>query len=241
MTSNEQSVSSEGTLPAEPLADARHPRWLMALLAVGALLAATLLGATGGLLLADTQDDGPAETPNAVDVGFAQDMTVHHLQGVTMASWVRDHSRDPAIRQLAFDIESGQTEQVGRMQGWLGLWSRASLPSGEHMGWMSDAGHANHAKGTPDDASRPMPGMATTKELSRLRSLSGTELDVYFLQLMIRHHQGGGPMMRAAKDKAAMGEVLNLAEKMLTAQTAEIEAMTAMLTVRDAEPLPAPL
>ena len=48
-------------------------------------------------------------------------------------------------------------------------------------------------------------------------------------------------MMRAAKDKAAMGEVLNLAEKMLTAQTAEIEAMTAMLTVRDAEPLPAPL
>lgn len=238
---DEQSAPSEESSSAEPPGVAGHPRWLTALLAAGALLAAALLGATGGLLLADTQDNGSAESPNAVDVGFAQDMTVHHLQGVTMASWVRDHSSDPAIRQLAFDIESGQTEQVGRMQGWLGLWSRASLPSGEHMAWMSDAGHASHTQETPDDAGRPMPGMATTKELARLRSLSGSELDVYFLQLMIRHHQGGGPMMRAALDKAAMGEVRNLAEKMLTAQTAEIEAMTAMLTVRGTKPLPAPL
>ncbi|SFB62608.1 Uncharacterized conserved protein, DUF305 family [Amycolatopsis marina] len=238
---DKQSAPGEESPSVEPPTGARHPRWLTALLAAGALLAAALLGATGGLLLADAQDDGSAETPNAVDVGFAQDMTVHHLQGVTMASWVRDHSSDPAIRQLAFDIESGQTEQVGRMQGWLGLWSRASLPSGEHMGWMSDAGHAGHAQATPDDAGRPMPGMATTKELARLRSLSGAELDVYFLQLMIRHHQGGGPMMRAALDKAEMGEVRNLAEKMLTAQTAEIEAMTAMLTERGTKPLPAPL
>jgi uncharacterized protein (DUF305 family) len=241
MMPDEQSAPTEETPSARPPGDARHPRWLSALLAAGALLAAALLGATGGLLLADSQGDDSVVMPNAVDVGFAQDMTVHHLQGVTMASWVRDHSSDPAVRQLAFDIESGQTEQVGRMQGWLALWSRASLPAGEHMRWMSDARHASHKQSVTVEPGRPMPGMATGEELARLRSLSGAKLDVYFLQLMIRHHQGGGPMMREAVDRAAVGEVRNLAEKMLIAQTAEIRAMTAMLAERGATPLPAPL
>ena len=85
-----------------------------------------------------------------------------------------------------------------------------------------------------------MPGMATVAEIERLRTLSGTDLDVYFLQLMIRHHQGGEPMMLAAIDGAAVGEVTNLAEQMLDAQTAEINTMTAMLNERGAEPLAPP-
>ena len=43
-------------------------------------------------------------TADSVDVGFAQDMSVHHQQAVQMASWERDHTTDPALKQLAFDI-----------------------------------------------------------------------------------------------------------------------------------------
>ncbi|MBA3907893.1 MAG: DUF305 domain-containing protein, partial [Pseudonocardiales bacterium] len=75
----------------------------------------------------------------SVDVGFAQDMTVHHQQAVEMAGWERDHTRDPALYQLAYDIESTQTQQIGRMQGWLGLWDAAAFPTGGHMAWMSAA------------------------------------------------------------------------------------------------------
>ena len=46
-------------------------------------------------------------------------------------------SEDPEIRSLAFDISSTQTNQAGRMEGWLSLWG---LPSsgGEVMAWMAD-------------------------------------------------------------------------------------------------------
>lgn len=38
-------------------------------------------------------------------------MTVHHEQAVQMASWARDHSSDPVVRGLAFDVEATQSGQ----------------------------------------------------------------------------------------------------------------------------------
>ena len=56
-----------------------------------------------------------------MEVGFAQDMSVHHRQAALMAGIARERSTDPAVRSLAFDIETSQLEQIGRMQGWLRL------------------------------------------------------------------------------------------------------------------------
>ena len=67
-------------------------------------------------------------------------MAAHHLQGVEMANLVADHSEDPAVRGLAFDIATTQTNQVGRMQGWLALWGY-SPTGGDQMAWMG----ARHA------------------------------------------------------------------------------------------------
>ncbi|MFC7339886.1 DUF305 domain-containing protein [Saccharopolyspora griseoalba] len=202
-----------------------------------AVVAAALLGAASTLLLVGEGDD---QRPNAVDVGFAQDMTAHHQQGVAMATLARERSRAPGIRQLAFDIEHVQTEQMGRMRAWLGLWSQPISPVGEHMGWMAGPGH-EHGRATGHRADVPaMPGMATTRELEHLRSLSRHEFDAYFLQLMIRHHQGGAPMMRAAAERAAVGEVRNLSARMLDSQTAEVELMKNMLAQRGSAPLPSP-
>ena len=44
-----------------------------------------------------------------------------------------------------------------------------------------------------------MPGMASPAEMDRLVNLTGNRLDVQFLRLMTRHHEGGLPM---AKDAA---------------------------------------
>ncbi len=91
-------------------------------------------------------------------------------------------------------------------------------------------------------ASEPllMPGMATDAEIAKLKGLTGTESDIYFLQLMIRHHQGGAGMMQYAAEHATLPVVRNFADKMLQAQTAEISVMTQMLAERGAQPLPAP-
>ena len=36
-----------------------------------------------------------------------------------------------------------------------------------------------------------MPGMATDAEMTKLRSLHGADADTFFIQLMLRHHEGG--------------------------------------------------
>jgi uncharacterized protein (DUF305 family) len=124
------------------------------------------------------------------------------------------------------------------MQGWLALWG---LPptGGDTMAWMtSAAGHGRHDTSAMDGGL--MPGMATEEELARLRSLSGTEFDVEFLRLMIRHHQGGREMAEYAAEHAGVPAVAGLAGTIAETQTAEVTTMERMLTARGGTPLPAP-
>ena len=85
-----------------------------------------------------------------------------------------------------------------------------------------------------------MPGMASSEELNKLKSASGKDLDILYLQLMLRHHQGALPMAQYAAEHAAVGYVKDLAQKMVTGQTAEVQLMVKMLGERGAKPLPAP-
>jgi uncharacterized protein (DUF305 family) len=237
-----------GTPRAEHAEDeppTRTPLWSRIVIVSAATLAVLLVGATLGMFVTQTMRDEPAAQPGvgSVEVGFAQDMSVHHLQAVTMANWARDHSTDPRIRQLAFDIGSTQLEQVGRMKGWLMLWDQPEQAIGEYMTWMSGpSGHDHGAMGAAAESedAPPMPGMATNEELARLRSLSGAELDVYFLQLMLRHHQGGTDMARYAQQHSPLPAVDALTTSMLRSQGAEMDLMTKLLAERDAQPLPFP-
>ena len=206
---------------------------LLAVIAVGLVV----LGGGLAVALGIGDDAGtPVPTADSVDAGFSRDMAVHHLQGVEMANVALERSEDREVRQLAFDISSTQTNQAGRMQGWLSLWG--VLPTGgEPMAWMAgDAGHSGHTM-TADGL---MPGMATEEELAELRSLSGTDFDVEFLRLMIRHHQGGLEMAQYANENAEVPAVARLGRTIAETQTAETRTMTDMLAARGGTPLPAP-
>ncbi|SDN31880.1 Uncharacterized conserved protein, DUF305 family [Lentzea albidocapillata subsp. violacea] len=204
-------------------------RWMIGI-AIG--IALVLLGAAGGIALA--RSSSPDNAPTAVDIGFNQDMSWHHLQAVQMANLVPSRSDDTDVRQIAFDIGSTQLEQIGRMKGWLNMWGELEqAPAGQLMTWMN-ADHHHSASGVDG---RRMPGMATSQELARLRGLSGKEFDVLFLQLMTRHHEGGGAMSRYAAGKAAVPVVQNLANSMVISQDAEVLTLKAMLASRNAQPL----
>jgi uncharacterized protein (DUF305 family) len=202
-----------------------------------------VVGAAIGMLItrAVTSTTGPPGA-DSIDVGFAQDMKVHHLQAVTMSGVARDKSTDPEIHNLAFDIESTQLDQVGEMTGWLTAWTQPELPQPGRaaMSWMTGASGHNHGDVTSPGGVVRMPGMATAEELSRLKSLTGKQLDIYFLQLMLRHHQGAVPMAQYAVQHAGVGYVRDLAQKMVASQSAEVSLMAKMLNDRGANPLPAP-
>ncbi|MFC4856732.1 DUF305 domain-containing protein [Actinophytocola glycyrrhizae] len=214
---------------------------------IAALVAVLLVGAAGGMLINSARSGADDAFPSAesVDVGFAHDMRVHHLQAVTMAGIERDKTADPVLRGFAFDVESTQLAQSSEMAGWLTVWGHPQLPEAgaPYMQWMSENGthtHSNGEGGTTTGPVQRMPGMATTEELNKLRTLTGKELDVFFLQLMLRHHVGGLEMAQYAADHAAKGYVRNLADKIVQSQESETNLMKSYLAERGAQPLPFP-
>jgi uncharacterized protein (DUF305 family) len=229
--------------PAEAApAPARRPRrWLTGLLVT--VIALGLLAVGGGLAVALGLGRTEAPAADSVDAGFARDMSRHHLQAVEMANLALTRSQDADVQRLAFDISSTQTNQVGRMQGWLTLWE-LPLTSSDTMSWMaagSMGGHdMSHLPTSPGADGAVMPGMATETELTELRALTGTPFDVLFLQLMIRHHQGGLEMAQYGEQHAAEAAVRGLASAIVAAQSAETATMTTMLQARGGTPLPAP-
>ncbi|MBN9097351.1 MULTISPECIES: DUF305 domain-containing protein [unclassified Pseudonocardia] len=237
-------MSTETALPPvdddEPPVDThrREPGWVRPFVVAAAVLVLLLVGATAGLLVARSDTSTlPVPAADSVDVGFAQDMTVHHQQAVQMAAWERDHTTDPDLHQLAYDIESTQTAQVGRMQGWLELWGAAGQPVGRpYMTWM--APDASHGMVMGSDGVATMPGMATAEDLRNLRAATGKQLDVLFLQLMLRHHEGGRSMLADAAQHASQPQVRNLAAQMLSSQSSEADYMKQLLAQRGAAPLP---
>ena len=169
---------------------------------------------------------------SSVDVGFARDMETHHEQAVLMAGYERDNTTNSALHTLAFDIETSQEFQIGQMQGWLDGWGYGRQTSNTPMAWMGGTDHVG--------ADGLMPGMASPSEINKLESLHGKALDTFFLQLMIRHHQGGIPMAQYAVDHAKTGYVKTLAAAIVAAQSSEVIAMEQTLRELGGAPLPAP-
>lgn len=162
--------------------------------------------------------------PSAVDIGFAQDMTVHHQQAVEMATAALTGTTNPAVTTLARSILVSQSKEIGILQGWLSLWDAPMLPAGPPMVWMKDAAH-DHSGASAGG----MPGMATMNQMERLRAARGPAFDRLFLRLMIRHHRGGVPMADAAVRSARLAAVRSLAGLMSYEQQQEIAAMQAQL------------
>lgn len=207
-----------------------------------------VLGAVVGAAIGATVLAGPTSTapstvaPSAADIGFVQDMAVHHEQAVDMATLAGGQA-GPKVRSLATAIQLSQARESGMMRGWLQLWGAPQLPSGPAMSWMEHGASDSHAMTGHGPAARanPMPGMASRKELDRLSSATGTEFDILFLQLMIRHHQGGVLMAEQAGSVLTVPAVLDFAHSVIAAQTDEIVAMTTALQRAGARPLPPPV
>jgi uncharacterized protein (DUF305 family) len=205
----------------------RQRRVLIIVLVV-ALAAGLFAAGAGTAVVAGIGADRPPGTDSA-DAGFARDMAIHHTQATEMAQVARDNSTDPDVRLIAYDIETQQFGQIGQMRGWLQSWDLSPDGGPAPMSWM-EGGHAM----APGEL---MPGMATTAELDKLRTLSGKALDVYFLQLMIRHHRGALDMAQDGATHASEPYVRDLAGKMAQLQAAEIVTMEQMLRARGGQPL----
>lgn len=210
----------------------RRPRSTVVLVAVIAVGVLVIAGAVGWLARGGGSSTSAPST-SSVDVGFARDMSTHHVQAITMAGYERDNTTNPALQVLAADIETQQQFQIGEMQGWVDNWGLTVENPGRRMLWMGPE-HARHV------VNGLMPGMATPAQMRQLQSMHGTALDIFFLQLMVHHHQGGVVMARFAAAHAQLAYVRNLAQAMVAAQSGEIVQMEQLLRQLGGSPLPPP-
>lgn len=189
-----------------------------------ALLAILLIGAAVLLWQLWPRDPGS----NSAEAGFLRDMSTHHSQAVEMALIIRDRTEDPDLFALATDIALTQSQQIGGMQGYLEAWGLPYSGTQDAMAWMGHAGE-------------PMPGLATAEQVQQLRDLPVAEAEVLFLQLMIRHHQGGVDMAEAILARSDQPQIEVMANRVVLLQDSEIDTMNQMLEKRGQEPITDPL
>ena len=180
-----------------------------------ALVVALGLGALGGYFAGNSSSD---TAHNNVDVGFLQDMRIHHEQAVVMATLYLGAAPNgnSTLRTIARGILLEQQMETGRMVQLLRLFKAAETnESDQVMGWM----------GTPIPLSR-MPGYATDAELEKLYASRDGQADDLFISLMIAHHIGGVHMAEYTVENGKNKEVIAFAELIVESQTSEVGELT---------------
>jgi uncharacterized protein (DUF305 family) len=177
---------------------------------LGMLVGIALIGGMVGWLISDSSSDPGG---NDVDVGFLQDMRVHHEQAVQMGfMYLALPDTAPGLRQVAREIVFGQGIDIGRMIQLLrDMDAPEAAETDEAMAWM----------GMPTTHDK-MPGMATEDQLDQLGASSGAEADRLFVELMSAHHQGGIHMAEYAATNADREDVRTMAAAMADSQADEI-------------------
>lgn len=202
MATDEQGPTDPGALATVlgPLTARR----LVTLLAAIAFLGGAIGWAIG------QRDDQPLSD---VDVGFMQDMSVHHLQAIQMSLLLLDNeSVDPELQRYAQEIILSQRFDQGIFNATLDRFGFASDPGETVMEWM----------GGPGIPVEEMTGMATEDQMDELADATGAEAESLWISLMSEHHLGGMHMADWAARHGSDGVTVELAIAMVQIQRDEI-------------------
>jgi uncharacterized protein (DUF305 family) len=192
---------------------------------VAAAVVIAMIGFTVGTLTARPNHPGEG----SADVGFARDMSTHHGQAVEMGMIAFQNATVSEVRTLGGDIAVTQQGQIGMMQGWLKDWGVGPNSTQPPMSWMPDGQRSLNGN--------LMPGMATREEIAKLKAAKGTDVDILFLQYMLRHHLGGIHMVDGVLAQNPTQPVRELAETIKKNQSGEVTTMQKMLASLGAEPI----
>ncbi|MFI7599972.1 DUF305 domain-containing protein [Actinoplanes sp. NPDC049681] len=152
--------------------------------------------------------------PTTADVAYAQMMVAHHAQAVRMSrALIAKPGVPERIRLIAEFIVHDQQREINETNAWLDAW-------GEQAG-----GH-DHAHG----AGAASQGMLTDAQLHELDIAKTDQAVPLFLRRMIEHHRGAVVSSRALLDGDGRNVYIHgLAKHVINEQTAEIDAMAALL------------
>lgn len=159
-------------------------------------------------MLSERTDAMPAEA-NDTDVHFLGMMVPHHQQAIDMADiLLASDVDDPALRDLAQRIRDGQQRENEQMNAMAREWR---IDDDMEM-------HSRHIAN----------GMVAPGMMETFSQLQGEELRTRFLELMHFHHQEVIAMTQDQVDNGGYAPLRDMAEEMITVQTAEMAEMEQM-------------
>jgi uncharacterized protein (DUF305 family) len=129
-------------------------------------------------------------------------MIPHHEAGIAMSRMAERRAGSRAVRELASRIVAAQSSEVTLMRSWLRKWGD---PEPRTWGMSGMPGGGMHV------------GMA------------GDHVDRMFLVMMISHHEDAIAQAETELARGRDQDVLDLADRIVTDQTAQITVMEQML------------
>lgn len=170
---------------------------------------------------------------NDQDVMFAQMMIVHHKGAIEMAQMATTQASSQQVKDLAAKIEAAQQPEIEQMTSWLNTWGEP-VEADSSMGGMEGMDHSATPSGDSSSMQgmdhSSMPGMMSEEQMTQLQNATGTDFDRMFLQMMIEHHTGAVQMAETEQQQGSNPQAQELADSIVTSQSAEIEQMKQMLT-----------
>ncbi len=176
------------------------------------------MSATSSMSAMPAESPAPATSPaadhNDRDIWFAQMMIPHHRQALEMAKLAEDRAGSSKVKELAKRIEAAQDPEIQTMTGWLESWG-VQAPGEDGM----PMDHMDHG----------MPGMMSGEDMKKLEGLKGAAFDKAFLTMMIQHHEGAITMAKEEQGAGVHEPAKQMADSIITSQSAEISTMKKLL------------
>lgn len=135
------------------------------------------------------------------DEDFLSMMIPHHQEAIDTAEVILAKSENADLKALAQDIVDAQTAEIAQMKGWGEEWFGSDFKAS-------------------DDYEAMMPDLS---------KLEGEELDQTFIEGMIEHHQMAIMMAYEIRMITERPELLDMANAIIDAQSAEIDMMKGWL------------
>ena len=171
------------------------------------MLVVSLVGtlALAGFLAAPAgaEEPAPERWTARYEVEFLSGMIDHHAMAVHMSEMCVDKAVHEELRSLCEQIIAAQTSEIETMQSWLQDWygvtHEPSMPPG-HM-----------------------------QRMERMSAMEPAELEVEFMEMMIRHHRQAIREASGCVDRAYHDELVDLCQNIIETQDAETEMMQTWL------------
>lgn len=168
----------------------------------------------GVLLLAGCGSARPSERDfTVVDVMFLQMTLSLHAQGLELTGLARRRAVNPAVRDLADELDTAQRKESETMKAWL---TEREQPTTMN----ADPGaHAHHG------------GLHQTSpaEIAALGSTSDTDFDTTFLTLMTGHLHNSVELTKTELDGGGNEQAKEMATRIRESRTGEISRLLALI------------